>query len=55
VPIPGTTKLNRIQENLGAVNVMLSDIDLHEIDQGLAKLNLQGARLPENILKMTGL
>ena len=55
VPIPGTTKLHRLEENLGAVSVALSGEDLAEIDTALAKISLQGARLPEAALKMTGL
>ena len=55
VPIPGTTKLHRLEENLGAVSVALSGDDLAEIDTALAKISLQGARLPEAALKMTGL
>ncbi|MGA7522003.1 MAG: aldo/keto reductase [Acidobacteriaceae bacterium] len=54
VPIPGTTKLHRLKENLGAVNVELSGADLREIDQSSSSLRLQGARLPEAMLKMTG-
>lgn len=55
VPIPGTTKLHRLEENLGAVNVELTEDDLKQIDEGAARLNLEGARLPEAALKMTGL
>ena len=55
VPIPGTTKLHRLEENLGAVDVELTAADLKEIDEASASLNLQGARLPEAMLKMTGL
>jgi aryl-alcohol dehydrogenase-like predicted oxidoreductase len=55
VPIPGTTKLNRLQENLGAVEVELTAGDLQEIDAMASKITLQGARLPESALKMTGL
>ena len=55
VPIPGTTKLHRLEENLGAVSVALSGDDLAEIDTALAKISLLGARLPEAALKMTGL
>jgi aryl-alcohol dehydrogenase-like predicted oxidoreductase len=55
VPIPGTTKLHRLEENLGAVSVALSGEDLAEIDTALAKISPQGARLPEAALKMTGL
>jgi aryl-alcohol dehydrogenase-like predicted oxidoreductase len=55
VPIPGTTKLHRLEENLGAVNVELTEDDLKQIDEGASKLQLEGARLPEAVLKMTGL
>jgi len=55
VPIPGTTKLHRLEENLGAVNVELTDSDLKDIDEAASKLKLEGARLPEAALKMTGL
>jgi len=54
VPIPGTTKLHRLEENLGAVNVELTEADLREIDDTSSSLKLQGARLPEAMLKMTG-
>ena len=55
VPIPGTTKLHRLEENLGAVKVELTEADLKEIDEASASLKLEGARLPEAMLKMTGL
>jgi aryl-alcohol dehydrogenase-like predicted oxidoreductase len=55
VPIPGTTKLHRLEENLGAVAVELTAGDLQEIDAAASKITLQGARLPESALKMTGL
>ena len=55
VPIPGTTKLHRLEENLGAVSVALSGEELVEIETALTKISLQGARLPEAALKMTGL
>ena len=55
VPIPGTTKLHRLEENLGAVNVDLNENDLKEIDAAASRLKLEGARLPEAVLKMTGL
>src|SRR5271154_2275229 len=55
VPIPGTTKLHRLEENLGAVAVELTAGDLQEIDAAASKIPLQGARLPESSLKMTGL
>jgi aryl-alcohol dehydrogenase-like predicted oxidoreductase len=55
VPIPGTTKLHRLEENLGALDVTLSDEDLEEIATALGKIEVQGERLPEAVLKMTGL
>jgi aryl-alcohol dehydrogenase-like predicted oxidoreductase len=54
VPIPGTTKLHRLEENLGAVNVALTENDLKQIGEASSKLKLEGARLPEAALKMTG-
>ena len=54
-PIPGTTKLHRLEENLGAVNVELTKNDLNQIDEAASRLKLEGARLPEAVLKMTGL
>ena len=54
-PIPGTTKLHRLEENLGAVNVELSAEDVGEIDSAAAKIELLGGRYPEHIEKMTGL
>jgi aryl-alcohol dehydrogenase-like predicted oxidoreductase len=54
VPIPGTTKLHRLEENLGAVNVALTENDLRQIDEASSELKLEGARLPEAMLKMTG-
>jgi aryl-alcohol dehydrogenase-like predicted oxidoreductase len=55
VPIPGTTKLHRLEENLGAVDLELTDSDLKEMGSAASKLKLEGARLPEAALKMTGL
>lgn len=55
VPIPGTTKLHRLEENLGAVNVTLTAEDLNEIAAALSKIEVLGERLPEAVLKMTGL
>ncbi len=55
VPIPGTTKLHRLEENLGAVNVELTEADLKQIDDASSMLKLEGDRLPEAALKMTGL
>jgi aryl-alcohol dehydrogenase-like predicted oxidoreductase len=54
VPIPGTTKLHRLDENLGAVAVELTSDDLREIDSASSKITLQGARYPENLEQMTG-
>jgi aryl-alcohol dehydrogenase-like predicted oxidoreductase len=53
VPIPGTTKLHRLEENLGAAAVELAQDDLREIDSGFSRIAVQGARLPEAILKMS--
>jgi aryl-alcohol dehydrogenase-like predicted oxidoreductase len=54
VPIPGTTKLHRLDENIGADSVELSSDDLREIDNAAAKITVQGARYPEQIEKLTG-
>jgi aryl-alcohol dehydrogenase-like predicted oxidoreductase len=54
VPIPGTTKLHRLEENIAAVNVELTPNELAEIEDAAAKIHVQGARLPEAVLKMTG-
>jgi len=54
VPIPGTTKLHRLEENIAAVNVELTPNELGEIEDAAAKIHVQGARLPEAVLKMTG-
>jgi aryl-alcohol dehydrogenase-like predicted oxidoreductase len=54
VPIPGTTKLHRLEENLGATAVELTPEDLREIDNIASRIPLQGERLPESVLKMTG-
>jgi aryl-alcohol dehydrogenase-like predicted oxidoreductase len=53
VPIPGTTKLHRLEENLGAAAVQLTPDDLREIEDGAAKITIQGARLPEAVLKLS--
>ena len=55
IPIPGTTKLHRLQENLGALSVELTAADLTEMNAQVSQITLQGARLPESVLKMTGL
>jgi aryl-alcohol dehydrogenase-like predicted oxidoreductase len=55
VPIPGTTKLHRLEENLGAVDLELTVSDLSQINAEASKIKVQGDRLPEVLLKMTGL
>ena len=52
VPIPGTRKLERLEENLGAAEVELTPEDLREIDSAFAKITVQGARLPEEHIKL---
>ena len=54
VPIPGTTKLHRLEENLGAVSLDLNDQDLAKINDEVSNITVQGERLPEAALKMTG-
>ena len=54
VPIPGTTKLHRLEENLGAVNVQLSSDDLRQLETAAAKIPVQGARYPEHLQKLVG-
>jgi aryl-alcohol dehydrogenase-like predicted oxidoreductase len=54
VPIPGTTKLHRLDENIGAAAVELTPDDLREIDSATSKITVQGARYPEQLEKMTG-
>ncbi|HUK43604.1 MAG TPA: aldo/keto reductase [Candidatus Bathyarchaeia archaeon] len=54
VPIPGTTKLHRLEENLGALNVELSPEDLRELETAAAKIPVQGARYPEHMQRMVG-
>jgi aryl-alcohol dehydrogenase-like predicted oxidoreductase len=53
VPIPGTRKLERLDENLGAVAIELTPDDLREIEDAASKIKIQGARLPEAVLKMS--
>jgi aryl-alcohol dehydrogenase-like predicted oxidoreductase len=55
VPIPGTTKLDRLQENIGAAAVELTPDDLRDIDSAASKIKVEGARYPERLEKMTGL
>jgi aryl-alcohol dehydrogenase-like predicted oxidoreductase len=54
VPIPGTTKLERLHENIGAAAIELTSDDLRDIESAASKITVQGARYPENIEKMTG-
>jgi len=54
VPIPGTTKLHRLDENIGATEIRLSADDLREIDRAAAEITVQGARYPEHLQKMVG-
>ena len=54
VPIPGTTKLHRLEENIGATAVELSAEDLREIDRAASEIAVQGARYPEQLERMTG-
>jgi len=54
VPIPGTTKLERLEENLGAAAIQFTSDDLREIDSTASKITVQGARYPENLMQMTG-
>jgi aryl-alcohol dehydrogenase-like predicted oxidoreductase len=54
VPIPGTTKPHRLAENIGAAAVELAPDDLHEIDSAASKIQVQGARYPEEMERMTG-
>lgn len=55
VPIPGTTKLNRLEENIGAVTLDLKPQDIAQLNAEVAKIKVEGERLPEAALKMTGL
>jgi aryl-alcohol dehydrogenase-like predicted oxidoreductase len=55
VPIPGTTKLNRLEENIGAVAIDLNAGDLREIDEASSVITVQGARYPEEMERRTGL
>ncbi|HZS37063.1 MAG TPA: aldo/keto reductase [Polyangia bacterium] len=54
VPIPGTTKLTRLEENLGSAAIELTRDDLHEIDDASSKIKVQGARYPESLERLTG-
>jgi aryl-alcohol dehydrogenase-like predicted oxidoreductase len=54
VPIPGTTKLERLEENIGAVSIELTPDDLREIDKAASEITIHGARYPEQLEQMTG-
>jgi aryl-alcohol dehydrogenase-like predicted oxidoreductase len=54
VPIPGTTKLHRLLENIGAVDVEVTPDDLREIDNAASEITVQGARYPENLQRLVG-
>jgi aryl-alcohol dehydrogenase-like predicted oxidoreductase len=55
VPIPGTTRLSRLDENIGSVALTLDANDLRDIDSAASKITVEGDRYPEHLLKMTGL
>ena len=54
VPIPGTTKMNRLEENVGAAIIKLSPDNLHQINEAVSAIEIQGARYPEQLQKMVG-
>jgi aryl-alcohol dehydrogenase-like predicted oxidoreductase len=54
VPIPGTRKLERLDENIGAVAIEFTPDDLREIESAASKITVQGARYPEHLKQMTG-
>ncbi len=54
VPIPGTTKLHRLEENIGAAGVELSDDDLRDINDAVSKISVQGARYPAHLQQRVG-
>ena len=55
VPIPGTTKLNRLEENIGSAAIQLTDDDLREIEEAASQIKIEGARYPEHLERRTGL
>ncbi len=55
VPIPGTTKLSRLDENIGSLEIKLTSDDLREIDSAASKITVEGDRYPEHLQRMTGL
>ena len=54
VPIPGTTKLNRLEENIGATAIQFSAGELREIDDASANIKVEGERYPEHLQKLVG-
>ena len=54
VPIPGTTKLHRLEENIGSVTIEFTDDELHEIDNASGEIKVEGARYPEHLQKLVG-
>ena len=54
VPIPGTTKLHRLEENIGSAAITLSCTDLRQIDEAASKIAVQGARYPDELQKLVG-
>jgi aryl-alcohol dehydrogenase-like predicted oxidoreductase len=54
VPIPGTTKLKRLEENIGATEIELTQDDLREIESAASEIQVEGARYPEHLEEMTG-
>jgi diketogulonate reductase-like aldo/keto reductase len=54
VPIPGTTKLHRLKENIGAIKVELMSDDLRETDNATSQITVQAARYPENLRRLVG-
>jgi aryl-alcohol dehydrogenase-like predicted oxidoreductase len=54
VPIPGTTKIHRLEENLGGANVELTANDLRQLNEATSKIDIKGARYPENLQKLVG-
>jgi aryl-alcohol dehydrogenase-like predicted oxidoreductase len=54
VPIPGTTKLHRLEENIGAVDANLTSKELNEIERAAAEIQIEGERYPEHLMKMVG-
>ena len=54
VPIPGTTKLHRLEENMGAAEIELTGDDLRDIDEAASRIAIEGDRYPEELERMTG-